>query len=516
MVRDESRRNLRDYVGRAHDVDFLALIWAVDALQSGRVAEAAKYISYPRGADVEDIAAPLSIYSWELETLATVLLLGRKLDPTRRHPQIMCQRFGDLGNATNLLRSLENAEHALHSDGTNIMLELHRIAQRQFGWQRGYFKPQNVYRFLYVYGQGKCADYFKEKYGISINDFSLCALAIFQLTYKDRLITKPDATALGISPETMSAALAVLSLTLDDTRKRAKEIRLEAMANNGGADLPRTSYQPSVLRQFPIITIPSMGNRILAPLPALVIHRATSGLFYDVVKGGQALVNEANQRFEQYGRLLITRHLPRFEVLEAQKYKYKNSDAETPDILLKDHGEIVAVFECKATKLSFEAQYAENPMIAAKRAYDQMTKGIYQLWKFFSHSRRGLYAGQPVSATTHGVLLTMETWFAGAGPLQIAASEDAKTLAAADPEITEQDMRPVVFCAMDELEDTIGWATEDTFLTLLGKAADPKYRGWSIASVQREEKLKNEEWNPFNLNLKEVMPWWDIFEPEAD
>jgi hypothetical protein len=515
-ARDESRRDLRDYLARALDINFLALIWAVDALQSGRVAEAAKYIAFPKGADTEEITAHLSIHSWELETLATVLLLGRKLEPTRLHPVVKCNHFGDLGKSINMLRKIENAEHAVHLDGNNIMLELHRIAQRQFAWQRGYVKPQSIYRFLYVYGQGKCADYFHGKYGISINDFSLCAFVIFQMTYEDRLIARPNATAIGIAPETMDAALAVLSLNLDDIRKRAKEIRLEAMKNNGGADLPKTAYQPSALRQYPVITIPIMENRIISPLPELVMYRATAGLFYDIVKGGQTLVNEANQRFEQYGRLLITTHLPRFEVLEAQKYKFNDSDAETPDILLKDGGVIVAAFECKATKLSFAAQYAENPMVSAKTAYDQMTKGIFQLWKFFSHARRGLYGAQPVSSTAHGILLTMETWFNAAGPLQTQATATAKTLASADPQITADDMRPIVFCAMDELEDVIGWATEDTFLTLLGRAAEAKFHGWSITSVQRDENLKNEEWNPFSLELKEVMPWWEVVEGLRD
>ncbi|NEJ47698.1 hypothetical protein GR214_35610, partial [Rhizobium leguminosarum] len=129
---------------------------------------------------------------------------------------------------------------------------------------------------------------------------------------------------------------------------------------------------------------------------------------------------------------------------------------DTPDLLVKDGGNIVAVFECKATKLSFDAQFAENPMEAAKGAYDQMTKGIFQLWRFFSHARRGLFSAQPVAADAHGVLLTMETWFAMAKELQAKAMDDARQRAAADPNITDEDMRPIVFCSVSELEDTLG------------------------------------------------------------
>ncbi len=173
---------------------------------------------------------------------------------------------------------------------------------------------------------------------------------------------------------------------------------------------------------------------------------------------------------------------------------------------MKDDGKIVAVFECKATKLSFQAQYAESPMESAKSAYDQMTKGIFQLWKFFSHARRGIFNEQKVSDSACAVLLTMDTWFVMAGDLQRAALEDAKKRAEADPGIIEADMRPVVFCSADDLEDVIGWATEDTLLKLFEVATKPKYEGWSVIAIQRDEGLKSAEWKKFALDLGDLIP----------
>lgn len=283
------------------------------------------------------------------------------------------------------------------------MFELHRIAQRQFPWQRGLVKPQNVYRYLYMYGQGTCAEHFKSKYGISMSDFTLCALALFMETYSQQLPLKPDGSGVGISPKTIDAALMALATTPKGLRDKAKTIRLEAIARNDDQDLPRTIYQPSALRHFPIVRV---GDRLLAPLPDLVVYRATAGLFYDIV-GDQARINEANQRFEEYCCKLISSYFPEYEVLGEQTFMLNRSPAKTPDILLKNKGEIVLVFECKATKLTFEAQYADDPMASAPRAYDQMARGIFQLWKFFSYVRRGLYTEGVVFPNAIGVLMTM-------------------------------------------------------------------------------------------------------------
>ncbi|MBY3535996.1 hypothetical protein HFN68_24225 [Rhizobium laguerreae] len=490
-------------------MDFLALLWSVDALQSGREDRAKPYLEYPKEAATEHIESSYFVYRWDLETLATLLLTSPKT-PIRpgRNRRVNCRSFGALGRTVNLLRDLEEAESQLHIDHTTIVLEMHRVAQRQFPWQRGYANPQQIYRFFYVYGQGACAEHFQETHGISISEFSMICLLLFWQLSETPWILKPDTTAVGIAKEKVDAALNILSLTLPNARIEARALQSKAVLNAGGA-LSRTIYQPSILRQFPILSLPAMEGRLLAPLPQLVLYRATAGLYYDVVRGGTPLINDANARFEQYGRRLIQTYLERFEVQQPQQYPFKGNLIDTPDILVKDGGEIVAVLECKATKLSFDAQFAENPMVAAKNAYDQMTKGIFQLWRFFSHARRGIYSAEAVAGNAYGILLTMETWFATAGDLQAQAMEDAKAKAATDPDITEADMRPIMFCSISELEDTLGWSDEGSFLKLLATASEDKFRGWSIFNVQRDEKLRaRADWRKFPFDLDDVMPWW--------
>ena len=64
-------KQLRKYFARANDKAFLELIWAVDALQSGRENEAKLFLkTYPKAAVASSsIHSPMGIHRWELETL---------------------------------------------------------------------------------------------------------------------------------------------------------------------------------------------------------------------------------------------------------------------------------------------------------------------------------------------------------------------------------------------------------------------------------------------------------------
>jgi hypothetical protein len=66
-----------------------------------------------------------------------------------------------------------------------------------------------------------------------------------------------------------------------------------------GTPIP-TAYQPSILRRFPLLSLKEDSESFIAPIPESLLMRVTSGLYYDLIPGGQPLLNEASDRFEQY------------------------------------------------------------------------------------------------------------------------------------------------------------------------------------------------------------------------
>ncbi|KKZ87128.1 hypothetical protein B5K05_09825 [Rhizobium phaseoli] len=160
------RNRYREWLERANDVDALTLIWGVNAVQSGKAKQAARFISFPKEAVIDKMVDKYAIYKWELETIVTSLLTTPKDKPrTGRYKITNLTQFDSLRSLVNLLRELENCEYAMTGNADNIWEEMYRIGQRQFSWQRGYNSEQ-LYRYAYVYGQGDCGRFFEERNGI--------------------------------------------------------------------------------------------------------------------------------------------------------------------------------------------------------------------------------------------------------------------------------------------------------------------------------------------------------------
>lgn len=499
------RRKLNDLLSRADDTSFLQMAWAVDALQSSFGTNAQKYLSAPKEAATTKFDSPYFVFKWDIETLILLLLST----PKCKIQDLDCSQFGAMAQAVNLLRSLENSESGALVDHSQVLMEMHRIGQRQFGWQRGFATSERLYRFTFIYGQGDCGSYFRDTYGLTIEQFMEVSFVLYAQLHTVPWTKPPNLKELGLDPALMEKVLPLISRPLAAMRVAVKSLIDKASARKA----IRIAYLPSVLRQFPVISSPEHGT-LISPLPDLLMFRATAGLYYDVRTGPQHLLAEANDRFEQYTRRIIKAFCPRFEVLPSEKYGPKKASIDTPDVVVRDGGQVVAVIECKATKLTYEAQFADNPIEEAERAYAQIVKGVAQLWKFFSHVRRGIYDRQPVAASAHGVVLTMESWMQMSSELQTEVLARAKNLLQADPGVTDADMRPIIFCSIQDLVDVMFISNEDELLTSLANAELPKFTGWGFREVRRGTGAK-EKGRAFPLDVEELLPWWNRYDPRA-
>ena len=274
----------------------------------------------------------------------------------------------------NRVRKLEDVESAVYLKVHDVFMEIHRIAQRQFHWQHGYYNLPHLYRYSYIYGQGKCGEYFEHTYGISITDLTFVGFALFAAHQRAPWLQQPlGLPELELSAGLVKRAMPLLALSTENARARTVAFNAQMAEQNGGP-LP-TAYLPNVLRQFPLISTDEDLTHFVAPIPEILLMRVTSGLYYDLVPGAPALLNEANDRFEQYCADYITKMMPRFNISRSHQYGPRNTRFDSPDILIKDGGKLVVVGDCKATKLSYLAQFAENPFDAAKKQVQPNRQG---------------------------------------------------------------------------------------------------------------------------------------------
>ncbi|MDW9386660.1 hypothetical protein GOA99_18575 [Sinorhizobium meliloti] len=492
-----------------NDIDLLTMFWAIHAIQDDRVEFVKKSIfAYPPEAASTDMLTQYAAYRWDLETLVTLMLNEPKsnLSPWLARPPLNTRHFNAVADLVNALRAVEDDQSEERIDISNIMLELHRIGHRQFQWQRGWERPDDIFRYLYIYGQGECAAYFEKTNGISINDFVSICFALFVTTQANPWTKKLNGLdIMGLDDALVDNVLSLVSGELWQVRRESLAL-LRNVEEGLGVALP-VIYQPSYLRLKPLIRT-AVHNTYIAPLPSLLLMRATVGLYYDVIKGGITVLNDANARFEEYARTSITTYCPQFEASPAVKYTFKKNLVDTPDVLLKHEGQIVAVFECKATKLTFEAQYGDDPVENARSGYEQMAKAIFQLWKFFSHVRRGLI-DLDVAEDATGIVLTMDAWTQMSGELRARLIAQAEELAAVkDPEILQEDKRHPIFCAIQDLDELLVTSSEEQLLAAFKAAPQEKYVGWGIRQIREKEAPPLEERKKFAFDLEGLFPWW--------
>jgi hypothetical protein len=232
-----------------------------------------------------------------------------------------------------------------------------------------------------------------------------------------------------------------------------------------------------------------------------------------VVGGGGPVRNEYGRRFEEYCWRYIKAQLPSLPLKREWRYRYRKQQFDTPDVLVEADGKVCVAIECKATKMTARARLGDQA--DDDRGFNELAKGIYQIWRFFSHSRRGL-TGTDVSRDAIGLLLTLDGWLVMGGPLREEAIRRAEALAELDSEITSEDRRPVVFCQVTDLESTLADADEASFVRAIHAAGGPKYEGWLLSNVHseissQESATRSRKPYPFD-DLAEMLPWWGILE----
>jgi len=505
-------KQLRKYFARADDRAFLQLIWAVDALQSDREAAAKKLMpSYPKEAAVKSsLHSPYGIHRWELETLLIQLLLTPKEEKRAEGNFVLdCSKFDAIRDTINRLRSLENVESGRYlGDRLNIFGEMHRIAQRQFHWQHGYLNLPHFYRYRYIYGQGKCAEFFKDTYGVSINDFTYAGFAMYVAAVRTPWLRQDFALAgLGITPEIVQKVLALMTLSLEQAQ--AEERLLTDEVNRlHGTPIP-TAFMPSILRRHPLISLTADMAMSMPPIAELILMRIRSGLYYDIIPGKQPLLNEANDRFEQYCHDLID-ELTVFISSRSHRYGPKGAQFDSPDVLVTEDDKVVIVIECKATRLTYLAQFAEDPFEAEKKQYMQLARGAFQLWRYFSHIRRGT-TKDALADDAYPMVVTLDSFFMMSPQLSASILDEANRLADEEGGLTPEDRRYIIYCPIQALEEVLQRCNRDTLLAALKAAAEEKYKGWMFPEVFRAI-TKDMDLGPpqkFPFDLDPVLPWWE-------
>lgn len=490
------QKKLKEYLSTRDDEAFIQLLSALVAVMNGNSSPFSHISDIPRKMLGAKLGDSDHIPHWNIETLVNELLVTqKKLYPGKRKLSENC--FHNFDIIHNCLLDLENEADGLFLRHHDVLHQMSYIAQLQFPWQWNFRNLKHLYRSIFLYGGDEAGKFFQHENGISISNFILVGFCFFCALSELRPIPSyQDMSSLGISESEYNAALLKFSIKLTDARRLAKKIRKSYL---------HPAYQPSVLRDFPIIAFGQNGERLSAPIPELIAYRYTSGLYLDVVKGKSPVWTGIGKRFEQYSIEYLTAMMKPYTVEGEKQYGSKSKSYRSPDILISNSGVIKAVIECKAKRMDIKSRFPKNLIADAAIGLDEIAKGIFQLWRFFSHARLGKTKGMRVDPACQAILLTLDSWLVLAPKQKEEVFRSANVLADNDGNILPEDRREIAFCQIEEVEAALESGTPDSFLNACREISSGEKKGWSLHVDCTDPRPY-----PFADRLKDVLPWLNI------
>jgi hypothetical protein len=478
LGRDLYRKKLETLLGRADDSAFLALAWSISALQSDQLVAAGRHMRFREEAVGAKLGSRNHVPPWMLETLINEFLRAPKERriPGRSYKVLDCTHMDQMLTALQLLLKLENAEDGISRNRIN---EMRRINQRQFEWQREMLSPARIYRSSILYADGAADQFLQEKHGLGVHDLSLAGFALFSVLHSEIAIHGSQSLPeIGLTAEIYQRALSIISQPIDQAKKQAQKAKRFGQ---------KTAYLPSVLQRFPIIKIDSVRDVSLAPLPQMIIRRVTSGISLDLFGAPENVFREIAERFEAYSSTLLARVLPNYSVIREFSYGSKKLQKRSPDILVSRDDAIRMVVECKSTGMTYDAKFSEDPATTEKYKIADIGKGIFQIWRFFAHLRRGVVPNQKCHSEGFGLLLTLEDWFTmSRQPISKMFENAHKRCVDAAEEILDCDKRPIVLAWVEDIEYLQRACHEAQFFEIMQAAHSKKYRGWFLQGLVDE------------------------------
>ena len=344
--------------------------------------------------------APLNthLYPWDLEILVRETLLHAQ--PAAG--ELDLRHWIVLAKAINHIRRLDGCLSA-HTDGPALLLELNRMAHRQFRWQERQDLSW-ISRILKIYGSESIDRLVLGELGMTTRQFvQLGAHIAGNFISRWGLSIPNDYTVLGISREASGQIYERLTCDLSGLRAELREQQSYD---------PAWLYTWNPLEQRPLIKVdPARPNLVICPIPKYALRRATTGIFYDVINS-KGFDHQYGAAFQRYiGEVCsVCCPAPRFSLREEQSYRLKKGERHDGiDWVLSDAGGHLLI-ECKTKRMSLGAKMLtdtgqlEKDLLALARAVVQTYKNTRDI----VDGRAGWSTG---GLPIYPLIVTLDEWY---------------------------------------------------------------------------------------------------------
>jgi tRNA synthetases class I (W and Y)/S4 domain len=397
----EGYKRLRNKVSQLARDDALRVIWAY-----------CQYLQVDGFTIPSDIHAPKVflhdqvprrfIAEWELELLAKEILLNAGTATSKGRTLRHTETLRDI---VNTLKAFENQIYPGNQPSSSVLIELSRIAHRQFIWQGNPPNAATTVRYFKIFNHPQIVDICLERLGLTVEEIYLSGMTLLGSFLSSPAINVMFRSEMKQLPvEKFERFLAFTSKPLGELKSLLKA---EQKYDSDFA------YAYSSLREFPIIRMLFNGDdAFVCPLPTLLFWRITGGLYYDLIEDPR-FPNPFGESFQKFVGEVCKRAFTStaVTVLPEEEYGPRNARKRSVDWIIAD--ENAAMFlECKAKRLSWDAKASLTDLSQPEADLDSMAVAVIQVYKTISDYQAGLYSHFPYEAKRkiYPVIVTLENW----------------------------------------------------------------------------------------------------------
>lgn len=340
---------------------------------------------------------------WELEILCREIIIHAENAMSSRST---LREWKVLSKTVNELKRLEEFISGRFLSPETIMLELHRIAHRQFPWQMSNPTAANLMRYYLVYQYGALGELVRKVTGLTVGEVFVVGMALLGIFLEKLSLFYPaDIQVPRLTFEKVDRFLTHFSLPL----KSLKKLLINEREVND-----RFVYSYHSLRAFPLMQMSVQGrDAVVCPLPTLLFWRFTSGLYYKICKES-GFANAYGEAFGQYVGSILRKAFvpPSHEVIPEDTYRDGKNLKRTVDWVVWG-GEVALFVEAKTKRLVAEAKSEILVPEVLSGELNKMAGIILQVYKSIMDYLGGLYPSDHYKKgwRVFPLIVTLEDWF---------------------------------------------------------------------------------------------------------
>jgi hypothetical protein len=432
-----------------------------------------------------------NIWPWELDILAREIVLNATPKGGRS-----LRRWDDLAGAINHIKRLDNEAYVAFGDQRDVLLEMHRIAHRQFPWQTG-MGVNSLMRAFKIFGGGTVEGFVIREFGMTMRQVLLIGMAMIGHFQKSAGMQNYDCSKLGIPQDSSRAFFARLTSTVD---------ALRVLTGKQQSYDPDWTYAWNPLEATPLVSFDrNHPERVICPIPYYLRRRISTGIFYDLVNT-PGFDNAFGESFQVYvGEVVeFACKPPRFTIMPEESYKIGSKKFHGVDWVLSDNtGHLFIEAKTKRLTLGAKIRSINDDL---ERDLVTIATAVVQHYQNILRALDGKTRWKPDGLPIYPLVLTLEDWFIFSPRVVEILNNHVRRLLG-ERGVSEQvllDM-PFTIASAHEFEAASQIIAEVGIGALMGKKTSTEQRSWSLLSFMRDR---------FGDEMKRVN--WAIFEAEWD